>query len=96
MTKADIIEIISRSTGIGKLETEAVVRGFMETVEQAMLRGDTIELRGFGVFKLEKRKSRTARDFKNNTTLTVPSRTLPSFQFSKSISGKVAKINSKK
>lgn len=45
MTKADIVDIISSSTGLTKVETEAVVKGFMETVIDAMKRGETIELR---------------------------------------------------
>ena len=50
MTKADIVDIISTSIGLTKVETEVIVNGFMETVIEAMKRGDNIELRGFGSF----------------------------------------------
>ena len=46
MTKADIVEIISQSTGITKVETEAVVKGFLDTIIDAMKKGENIELRG--------------------------------------------------
>ena len=40
MTKSDMVDIISSSVGLTKVETEAVVNGFMETVIDAMKRGD--------------------------------------------------------
>ena len=70
MTKADIVHVISTSVGLTKVETEAVVNGFMETVIDAMKRGEHIELRGFGSFKVVKRAKRVARNPK-----TIRSRT---------------------
>ena len=84
MTKSDIVDIISSSVGLTKVETEAVVNGFMETVIDAMKRGEHIELRGFGSFKVVKRAQRVvpeqfapvlkiSKDFKEsvNKSLTV-------------------------
>ena len=47
--------MIYSSVGLTKVETEAVVNGFMETVIDSLKRGDTIELRGFGSFKVVKK-----------------------------------------
>jgi DNA-binding protein HU-beta len=83
MTKADIVEIISSSTGLTKIETEAVVKGFLETVIEAMKRGETIELRGFGSFKVVKRARRVARNPKTNKEVIVPSQYVPVLKISK-------------
>jgi nucleoid DNA-binding protein len=83
MTKADIVEIISSSTGLTKIETEAVVKGFLETVIEAMKRGETIELRGFGSFKVVKRAKRVARNPKTNKEVIVPSQYVPVLKISK-------------
>jgi len=83
MTKADIVDVISSSTGISKVETEAVVKGFMETVIDAMKKGDTIELRGFGSFKVVKRAKRVARNPKTNQEVLVPEQFVPVLKVSR-------------
>jgi len=83
MTKADIVDIISSSTGLTKVETEAVVKGFLETVIEAMKRGETIELRGFGSFKVVKRARRVARNPKTNEEVIVPEQYVPTLKMSR-------------
>ena len=83
MTKADMVDVISSSTGLTKVETEAVVNGFMETVIEAMKRGEHIELRGFGTFKVVKRAPRVARNPKTNEEIQVPSQYVPVLKMSK-------------
>jgi len=83
MTKADIVDIISSSTGLTKVETEEVVKGFLETVKDAMKRGETIELRGFGSFKVVKRAQRVARNPKTNEEVVVPEQYVPTLKISK-------------
>lgn len=83
MTKADIVDIISSSTGLTKVETETVVKGFLDTVIDAMKRGETIELRGFGSFKVVKRAQRVARNPKTNEEIIVPEQHVPILKISK-------------
>ncbi|PAU95771.1 HU family DNA-binding protein [Fodinibius salipaludis] len=83
MTKADIVDVIASSTGLTKVETEAVVNGFMETVIDAMKRGEHIELRGFGTFKVVKRAQRVARNPKTNEEVIVPEQYVPVLKMSK-------------
>ncbi|MEX0661939.1 MAG: HU family DNA-binding protein [Balneolaceae bacterium] len=83
MTKADIVDIISSSTGLTKVETETVVKGFLDTVIDAMKRNETIELRGFGSFKVVKRAQRVARNPKTNEEVIVPEQHVPMLKISK-------------
>jgi nucleoid DNA-binding protein len=91
MTKADIVDIISSTTGLTKVETEAVVKGFMQTVIDAMKRGETIELRGFGSFKVVKRAKRIARNPKTNQEVIVPEQFVPVLKVSKDFKESVNK-----
>lgn len=95
MTKADIVDIISSSVGLTKVETEAVVNGFLETVMEAMKRGENIELRGFGSFKVVKRAQRVARNPKTNEEVIVPEQYAPVLKVSKEFKEAVnkAKLN---
>lgn len=94
MTKADIVDIISNSTGITKVETEAVVNGFLDTVIDAMKSGETIELRGFGSFKVVKRAQRVARNPKTNEEVIVPEQHVPVLKVSKEFKKEVNEANS--
>ena len=80
MTKADIVDRIADATGLTKLETEAVVDGFMLTVLDAVADGERIELRGFGTFRAVERAPRTARNPRTDEPVPVPRRMAPVFK----------------
>ena len=94
MTKADIVDVISSSLGLTKKDTEEVVNGFLETVTSSMERGETIELRGFGVFKVVERAARKARNPKTNVEVHLPAQSVPTFKFSKEVKEVVKKAQS--
>ncbi len=83
MTKADIVDVIASATGLTKVETEAVVDGFITTVIGAMRDGKNIEIRGFGSFKVKKRKSRVARNPRTGAQVNVDEHFVPTFKVSK-------------
>jgi DNA-binding protein HU-beta len=80
MTKADIVNAISRSTGIDRASVLASVEGFMDEVMNAMNNGDNVYLRGFGSFVVKKRAAKAARHIKNETTILIPERFVPTFK----------------
>ena len=85
MTKADIINEISVSTGLQKKEVAAVVECFMSTVKDSLLKNkENVYLRGFGRFIIKHRATKTARNIQKNTTITIDAHDLPSFKPSKS------------
>ncbi|GHS97053.1 integration host factor subunit beta [Bacteroidia bacterium] len=80
MTKADIVNAISRSTGIDRASVLASVEGFMDEVMNAMNNGENVYLRGFGSFVVKKRAAKAARHIKNETTILIPERFVPTFK----------------
>ncbi|GJG35980.1 MULTISPECIES: HU family DNA-binding protein [Prevotella] len=81
MTKADIINEISSSTGISKKDVTAVVEGFMDSIKNALLDGkENVYLRGFGSFIIKHRAAKTARNISKNTTITIPAHDFPAFK----------------
>ena len=85
MTKADIVDIIATATGLTKVETEAVVDGFIQTVIDSMRQGKNIEIRGFGSFKVKKRKGRVARNPRTGEQVMVDEHFVPIFKVSKEL-----------
>lgn len=80
MTKADIVNEISRSTGIEKAAVLATIEKFMETVKDSMANGQNVYLRGFGSFVVKTRKEKTARNISKNTTIKIPAHKVPTFK----------------
>lgn len=85
MTKADIVDTIASATGLTKVETEAVVDGFISTVINAMKEGRNIEIRGFGSYKVKKRKGRMARNPRTGEQVRVDEHWVPLFKVSKEV-----------
>ena len=85
LTKADVVDHIASGTGLTKVETEAVVDGFIQTVMEALKEGKNIEIRGFGSFKTKKRKSRIARNPRTGAQVNVDEHYVPFFKVSKEL-----------
>ena len=80
MTKADIVNEIAKSTGVEKVQVQAIVEAFMDSVKDAMIKGENVYLRGFGSFIIKKRAEKVARNISKNTTITIPEHNIPAFK----------------
>ena len=82
MTKADLIEQAVDVIGqrVTKKDCALVVDAFLGAVKNALARGDHIEIRGFGTFKVRHRKARKARNPRTGEPVEVPPRAVPVFK----------------
>jgi nucleoid DNA-binding protein len=92
-TKADIIESISKGTGIPTKDVRVVVEALMEEVKEVFCKNDRLELRGFGVFENKFRKGRTGRNPKTMEEVKIPDRRVPSYKPPRKLRKKIEKIN---
>ncbi len=79
MTKADLVEQVADAMGprVTKRECGLVIDAFLGAVKGALARGDGIEIRGFGTFKV---RHRAARNPRTGEAVAVPPRSMPVFQ----------------
>ena len=80
MTKKDIILRVSDETKLKQLDVKKVVQRTFDTIIEALVRGEKIELRNFGVFKIKQRKSRTGRNPRTGKVVPVPPRKVVVFK----------------
>lgn len=80
MTKAEIVNNISKKTGIDKATVLTTVEAFMSSVKGSIENGENVYLRGFGSFILKKRAKKTARNISKNTTIIIPEHNIPAFK----------------
>ncbi len=90
MTKADIVNEISSSTGLPKKDVATTVEAFMEVIKTSLLdRKENVYLRGFGSFIVKHRAEKTARNISKNTTIVIAAHDFPSFKPAKSFVSKM-------
>src|SRR5436309_12552089 len=85
MTKADLIEEVSRVVEMTRKEAEVIVEAIFDSVVRSLRGGDKIEIRGFGSFRTRQRQSRVGRNPKTGTRVEVPSNHIPCFKPSKEL-----------
>ena len=81
MTKADIVSEIAKSTGAEKVQVQAIVEAFMESIKGSLAQNNNVYLRGFGSFIVKKRAKKVARNISKNTTITIPAHNITFFKF---------------
>ncbi|MBQ7690761.1 MAG: integration host factor subunit beta [Muribaculaceae bacterium] len=91
MTKADIVNEISKQTGIDKVSVLVTVEKFMESVKDALAEGENVYLRGFGSFIVKTRSQKTARNISKNETIIIPEHNIPAFKPAKAFMEMVKK-----
>ena len=89
MTKAVIVSEIAKSTGVEKVQVQAIVEAFMESIKTSLTNNNNVYLRGFGSFIVKKRATKVARNISKNTTITIPEHNIPAFKPAKSFAAKV-------
>jgi integration host factor subunit beta len=85
MTKADLVEEVTRVTELPRKESEAAVETIFESIITALQADDKIEIRGFGSFRTRQRRGRTGRNPKTGAKVEVPAKKIPYFKPSKEL-----------
>ncbi len=85
MTRADLIEEVSRVVEIPRREAEVVVDTMLRTMVQALRAGDKVEIRGFGRFDTRQRAGRMGRNPKSGQAVAVPPKRIPFFKPGKEV-----------
>lgn len=89
VTKKDLVETISDKTGLTQVDSRIVVESFLEAVGASLKQGKNIEIRGFGRFKLKKKKAREARNPRTGEAIQVEAGVKPIFLASRELTAKV-------
>jgi integration host factor subunit beta len=85
MTKADLIEEVSRVVELTRKESEVIVEAIFDSIVRSLRSGDKIEIRGFGSFRTRERQARIGRNPKTGDRVEVPAKSIPYFKPSKEL-----------
>ena len=85
MNKAELIAAIAAKTGETKKSAEASVNAFVDVVTAALVKGDKVQLVGFGSFEVRKRAARKGRNPQTKEEIKIPASKAPVFKAGKAL-----------
>ena len=91
MTKKDIVIKIAEETSLKQMDVKKIVQKVLDHIIEALVKGETVELRNFGIFKVKSRKSRVGRNPKTGATVPIPEKKVVSFKSGMIMKKKVMK-----
>lgn len=91
MNKTQLIEVVSKETGLKKKDAEAAVDATLTAIENALADGEKVQLIGFGSFEVKNRSARTGRNPATGETINIPASKYPAFSAGTPLKAKVNK-----
>ncbi len=91
MTKVELINAISEQAGLSKKDADAALKAVVNTVTEALKKGEKVQLVGFGTFEVRARGERVGRNPRTKETITIPASKAPAFKAGKALKDAVSK-----
>jgi integration host factor subunit beta len=85
MTKGGLVDELARACGLTKEASENAVATVFESITGALVKGERVELRGFGTFGIRRRRSRMGRNPRTDAGVSLPERKVPFFKMGKEL-----------
>ena len=91
MNKTDLIAAAAEKSGVSKKDAERVVNALLDTVTASLVKGEKVQLSGFGIFETKEREARIGRNPRTKEQVQIPATRTPTFKPSKLLKDTVGK-----
>ena len=91
MNKTELIAAVAESAGLSKKDTERVVNAAIDSITNALCKGEKVQISGFGTFEVKDREARIGRNPHTKEAIEIPATKVPGFKPSKALKDTVAK-----
>ena len=91
MNKTELIGIAAENAGLTKKDTERVLNAALDAISLALVRGEKVQLSGFGTFETKDREARIGRNPHTKEAVEIPATRVPAFKASKVLKDNIAK-----
>lgn len=85
MNKAELVAAIAEKAEISKKDSEKALKAFIDVVTEELVKGEKIQLVGFGTFEVAERAERTGRNPLTKETITIAASKAPKFKAGKAL-----------
>ena len=91
MNKTDLVAAVAQKTGLTKKDAERVVNATVDTIAENLIKGEKVQISGFGIFEVKEREARIGRNPRTKESIQIPASRQPAFKASKTLKDSVAK-----
>ena len=91
MNKTELIAAVAQKAGMTKKDAERVVCATFDTITESLVKGEKVQLSGFGIFETKEREARVGRNPRTKEAIQIPATKTPAFKASKTLKDAVAK-----
>ncbi len=91
MNKTDLITAAAEKSGLSKKDAERVVNALLDTVTASLVKGEKVQISGFGIFETKEREARVGRNPRTKEAVQIPATRTPTFKPSKLLKDIVGK-----
>jgi len=91
MNKSDLIQSMAEKSELSKRDAEKALNAFLESVEEALARGEKVQLVGFGSFEVRRRAERKGKNPQTKEEIIIPATNAPVFRVGKALKDAVNK-----
>ena len=91
MNKTELIAAVAESAGLTKKDTERVINAAVDAITASLIRGEKVQISGFGTFEIKEREARIGRNPHTKEAIEIPATRVPGFKASKALKDIVAK-----
>ena len=85
MTRTELVANVAEKSGITKKDADKILNAVFDSVKQALVEGDKVQIIGFGTFEIRNRSARKGRNPQTGEEIDIPSSKLPSFKAGKAL-----------
>ena len=91
MNKTELIAVAAENSGMTKKDAERVINAALEAIAASLVKGEKVQVSGFGTFETKDRDARVGRNPHTKQAIEIPATRVPSFKASKALKDTVAK-----
>ena len=91
MNKTELIAAAAEQTGLTKKDTEKVINATLDAITAALVKGDKVQVSGFGIFEVKEREARTGRNPRTGEPMEIAASKNPAFKASKTLKDAIDK-----
>lgn len=88
-TKTELVDAVAEKAELKKSDAKNAVEAVLNAIQDALVKGDTVQLVGFGTFKVNHRAARTGRNPRTNQEINIPATSVPAFVAGKALKAAV-------
>ena len=91
MNKTELVAVVAEKSGLTKKDAERVVSATFETITAQLMKGEKVQISGFGIFEVKEREARVGRNPRTKEAIEIPASKAPAFKASKALKDTVSK-----